>query len=50
VAETTVKRLDGTNVSKLVENMSKNKCFFFQVRIPYILRFISICDLLTDSS
>jgi hypothetical protein len=28
--------------------MSRNKCFF-QVRISHVLRFIFICDLLTDS-
>jgi hypothetical protein len=27
--------------------MSRNKCFFL-VRIPHVLRFISICDLFTD--
>jgi hypothetical protein len=37
-----------TSVSMLVEDMSRNKCFF-QVRISHILRFISICDLFTDS-
>jgi hypothetical protein len=29
--------------------MSRNKCFCFQVRISQVLRFISICDLFTDS-
>jgi hypothetical protein len=28
--------------------MSRNKCFF-QIRISHVLRFISICDLFTDS-
>jgi hypothetical protein len=28
--------------------MSRNECFF-QVQISHILRFISICDLFTDS-
>jgi hypothetical protein len=28
--------------------MSRNKCFL-QVRISHVLRFISICDLFTDS-
>jgi hypothetical protein len=32
----------------LVEDMSRIKCFF-QVRISHFLRFISICDLSTDS-
>jgi hypothetical protein len=39
---------DGASVSMLVENMSRNKCFF-QVQISHILCFISICDLFTDS-
>jgi hypothetical protein len=30
----------------LVEDMSRNKCFY---EISYVLRFISICDLFTDS-
>jgi hypothetical protein len=30
-------------------DMSRNKCFS-QVRISHVLRFISICDLFTDSS
>jgi hypothetical protein len=37
------------SVSKLVEDMSRNKCFF-QVRMSHVLRFISICDLFTNSS
>jgi hypothetical protein len=37
-----------TSVSMLVEDMSRNKCFL-QVRISHVLRFISICDLFTDS-
>jgi hypothetical protein len=41
-------RSDRSNISMLVEYMSRNKCFS-QVRISHILRFISICDLLTDS-
>jgi hypothetical protein len=56
VAETTAKRLlgcgfrrTGTGVSVLVEDMSRNKCFLFQVRISHDLRFISICDVFTDS-
>jgi hypothetical protein len=55
VAETTVKRLlccgfrsTGTSVSMLVEDMSRNGCFV-QVRISHVLRFISICDVFTDS-
>jgi hypothetical protein len=57
VAETTVKRLlrvltyrysDGTSVSVLVEDMSRNKCFF-QVGISHVFGFISLCDLFTDS-
>jgi outer membrane lipoprotein-sorting protein len=39
---------DGTSVSMLVEDMSRNKCLF-QVRISHVLRFTSICDLFTDS-
>jgi hypothetical protein len=39
---------DGTSISILVEVMSRNKCFL-QVRISYVLRFISICDIFTDS-
>jgi hypothetical protein len=30
-------------------SMSRNKCFFFHVRISHILRFISVCGLFTDS-
>jgi hypothetical protein len=33
----------------LVEDMSRNKSLF-QVWISYVLHFISICDLFTDSS
>jgi hypothetical protein len=51
VAETTVKNfyaagfdIDGSSVSVLVEDMSRNKCFS-QVRISNVLRFISIFDL-----
>jgi hypothetical protein len=59
VAETTVKQKtsklrfsthwerDGISVSMLVEDMSKNKCFF-QVPISHVFRFISICDLIID--
>jgi hypothetical protein len=39
---------DGRSVPVLVEDMSRNKCFF-QVLILQILRLISICDLFTDS-
>jgi hypothetical protein len=39
---------DGTSVSMLVEDMSRNKCFF-QIRISHVLRFISICNPFTDS-
>jgi hypothetical protein len=39
---------DGTSVSALVEDISRNK-WFSQIRISYVLRFISICDLFTDS-
>jgi hypothetical protein len=42
-----VKRCDKCIV--LVEDMSRNKCFC-QVQISHVLRFISICDLLTDFS
>jgi hypothetical protein len=31
-----------------VEGVPRNKCFF-RVRISYVLRFISICDLFTDA-
>jgi hypothetical protein len=31
----------------LVEDMSRNKCFF-HVQISHVLHFISVCDLLTD--
>jgi hypothetical protein len=59
VVERTVKRLlrcgfwctgkvIDTSVSMLVEDTSRNKRFS-QVRISNILRFISICDLFTDS-
>jgi hypothetical protein len=41
-----VKRWDKSSV--LVEDMSRNKCFF-QVQISHVLRFIFICDLFTDS-
>jgi hypothetical protein len=61
VAETTVQNTsmlrvsthwwsDGTSVSMLEEDMSRYKCFFFQVRISHVLRFMFICDLYTDSS
>jgi hypothetical protein len=39
---------DGTSVLMLVEDLSRNKCFF-QDQISHVLRFISICDLFTDS-
>jgi hypothetical protein len=42
---TLVKRWESE--SMLMEDLSRNKCFF-QVRISHILRFKSICDLLTD--
>jgi hypothetical protein len=58
VAETTVKNFYaagfdalvnyGTSVSMLVEDMSRNKCFF-KVLLSHVLRFISICDLFADS-
>jgi hypothetical protein len=59
VVDTTVKRLpmlqvsthwqsDGTSVSMLAEDMSRNKCFF-QVRKSNALCCISICDLFTES-
>jgi hypothetical protein len=38
---------DGTSVSMLVKDTSRNDCFF-QVRTLYVLRVISICDLITD--
>jgi hypothetical protein len=40
---------DGTSVSMLVEDMSRNKCFS-QVQISHVWRFISICDLFGASS
>jgi hypothetical protein len=39
---------DGTSVSILVEDMSRNKCFF-QFLTSHILRFASICNLFTHS-
>jgi hypothetical protein len=58
VAEITIKRLlcwgfgalinDGTSVSMLMEDISRNKCFYFSIRISHILRFISICDVFTN--
>jgi hypothetical protein len=56
-AETIVKRLlcyrfwhtGGTSVSMLVEDLLRNKRFF-QVWISHVLRFISVCDLFTDSA
>jgi hypothetical protein len=39
---------DGTSVSKLVDDMSRKKCFF-QVRISHVLGLVSICDVLIDS-
>jgi hypothetical protein len=39
---------NGASVSGSVEDMPRNDCFFFQVRISHVLCFISICDLLTD--
>jgi hypothetical protein len=36
-------------VTILMEDMSRNKCFF-QVRISHVSRLISISDLFTDSS
>jgi hypothetical protein len=39
-----------TSVSVLVEDMSRNKCSFFQVRISHVyVTNIYICDLLTES-
>jgi hypothetical protein len=40
---------DGTNVSMLVDEPSRNHVFS-QVGITHVLRYISICDLFTDSS
>jgi hypothetical protein len=42
---------DGTSVSVLVEDMSRNKCFFFfpGSNITFFTFYISICDLFTDS-
>jgi hypothetical protein len=51
VAETTVKRCTGKamgQMCQLVEYISRNKCFCFQVRIPHVLHFMSISDLFTD--
>jgi hypothetical protein len=45
---TAVKTSNLTSVSKLVGDMFSNKCFS-QVRMSHVLRFISICDLFTDS-
>jgi hypothetical protein len=39
---------DGTGVSMLVADMSRNKCFS-QFRISHVLRFIYFCDQYTDS-
>jgi hypothetical protein len=39
---------NGISMSVLVEDISRNKCFF-QVRISHVLHFISACDLFTDS-
>jgi hypothetical protein len=33
----------------LMDDISRNKCFFFQVRILHVLRFISVYDLFADS-
>jgi hypothetical protein len=41
-------RTGKSSISTLVEDMSRNKCFS-PVRISHVLRFISICDLFTDS-
>jgi hypothetical protein len=41
-----VKRL--ASVSILVEDMSRNNFFFFQIRISHVLHFMFICDLFTD--
>jgi hypothetical protein len=59
VAETTAKRLCASDFDALVkrwdkcigvgEDMSRNKCCFFQVRISHFLRFITIYDLFIDS-
>jgi hypothetical protein len=55
VAETTVKillscrfRSNKKSVPMLMEGMSRNERFF-QVRISSVLRFISFCELFTDS-
>jgi hypothetical protein len=53
VAETTVKTLPccgfrHTGKAMLVKDMSRNS-FSFQVRMSHVLRFISMCDLFTDS-
>jgi hypothetical protein len=42
------RRITIDSVAMLVEDMSRNKCFS-QIRISHVLRFISICDLFTDS-
>jgi hypothetical protein len=42
-------KCDGTSLSMLVEDISRNKCFF-HIQISHVLRFISICDLFTDSA
>jgi hypothetical protein len=33
----------------VVDDMSRNKCFSFHVRISHVLLVISICDIFTDS-
>jgi hypothetical protein len=38
---------DGTSISMLVEDMSRN-ARYFQVRISHVLHFISLCDIFTD--
>jgi hypothetical protein len=56
VVETTVKRLvccgfrsPGKAMGQvLVDYRYRNKCFF-EVRMSHVLRFISMCDLFTDS-
>jgi hypothetical protein len=43
-----VMRWDKTSVSMLVDDISRNKCFF-QVQVSHVLRFRSICDVFSDS-
>jgi hypothetical protein len=53
LAETTVKRSTGKEMEQVYQRwrrMCLEISVFFQIQILQILRFISICDLFTDSS